>query len=261
MTRSVGSHPPVLAGKLDDESVELIQSCLPRLGRMARELVDFWRTHGPDPIHGGFHGFLDRRGEPREPTDKGVIQQARHLWSFSTWYERREPTAPTRFLADSTYRFLVDRMGDPADGEFYFQVARDGRVVDHKKLLYGQAFAIYGVATYGRVFGDHEAVDRALRCFVSLDARAHDETHGGYDQRDDVDWLWPGARKDTNTHIHLMEAFTALLDATGDARVRARLRELADVCVHKLLQPDGVCARGLRARLHARRCATHQLRP
>ncbi|MBN1607343.1 MAG: AGE family epimerase/isomerase, partial [Polyangiaceae bacterium] len=235
-----GSHLPGLTSELDGGSSELVQSFLPRLGRMAKELVDFWTTRGPDPVHGGFHGFLDRRGEPASPTDKGVIQQARHLWSLSTWHERREPTACIRGLADSTYQFLVDRMCDPADGEFYYKVTRDGSsVVDSKKLLYAQAFAIYGLCTYGRVFAQREAVGRALRCFASVDARAHDRAHRGYDQRDDIDWLAPGAQKDTNTHIHLLEAFTALLDACGDERVRTRLGELVDVCVHKLLQPQG----------------------
>ena len=230
---------PRLAG-LDRECSELVQSMLPRFGRMAKELVDFWAAHGPDPVHGGFHGFLDRRGEPAAPTGKGVIQQARHLWAFSTWHERREPTSAIRAVADSAYRFVIDRMCDPADGEFYYQVARDGcGVVDPRKLLYAQSFAIYGLCTYGRVFADDGGVDRAIRCFASIDARAHDSTHGGYDQRDDVDWLFPGAQKDTNTHIHLMEACTALLDVTGDERVKARLFELVDVCVQKLLQPQG----------------------
>jgi mannobiose 2-epimerase len=235
-----GSHLPGLVSELDRETSELVQSFLPRLGRMGKELVDFWATHGPDRVHGGFHGFLDRRGEPAAPTDKGVIQQSRHLWSFATWHERRETAASIKALADSAYHFLVDRMGDPADGEFYYTVTQDGRrVADPKKLLYAQAFAIYGLCTYGRVFGDREALDRALRCFASVDARAHDPIHRGYDQRDDVDWLSPGARKDTNTHIHLMEAFTALLDATGEEQVGRRLGELVDVCVHKLLQPRG----------------------
>jgi cellobiose epimerase len=233
-------HLPGVAPELDGESAELVRSFVPRLGRMAKELVEFWAAHGPDLVHGGFHGFLDRRGRPTAPTDKGVIQQARHLWSFSTWYERREPTASIRALAESPYHFLVDHMCDTADGEFYYKVTRDGRAaVDPKKLLYAQAFAIYGLSTYGRVFGDREAVDRALRCFDSVDARAHDRVYSGYDQRDDIAWLVAGAQKDTNTHIHLMEAFTALLDTTGEERVRTRLGELVDVCVHKLLQSQG----------------------
>jgi hypothetical protein len=59
-----GSHLPGFASELDRESAEFVQSFLPRLGRMAKELVDFWAAHGPDPVHGGFYGFLDRRGEP-----------------------------------------------------------------------------------------------------------------------------------------------------------------------------------------------------
>jgi mannobiose 2-epimerase len=233
-----GSRAPSLR-ELDSQSVELLRPVLMRLGRMAREVVDFWMQHGPDPVHGGFHGFLDRRGQPADPTDKGVIQQARHLWTFSTWFERREPTEAVKAVADNLYRFLVGRMLDREDGEFFYRVSRAGEALDRKKLLYAQSFAIYGLATYGRVFRVPNALDQAVRCFESVDGRAHDASRGGYDQRGDIDWLAPGASKDTNTHIHLMEGFTALLDATGNAKVRDRVSELSQIVGHRLLQSSG----------------------
>lgn len=211
-----------------------------RMEALAAESIEFWRTHGVDPEHGGFHGTLDRKGQPKEPSDKGLVQQSRHLWTFSTWYERREATPEVRAIADRSYRFIVEHMRDETDGEFYFKVSRDGqRVTEPKKQLYAESFAIYALAAYGRVFGVREALDHALRCFRSIDQRSHDAEHLGYDQSDDPGWLPPGAHKGTNTHIHLLEAFTELFRATGDGLVKRRLDELVTVTATRLFQPSG----------------------
>ena len=208
------------------------------MDRLARELIDFWTSKGVDREFGGFHGTLDRQGVPKEPTDKGLIQQSRHLWTLSTWYERRDASPTVKALADDTYRFLVDHFLE-ADGEFVFKVSRDGKkVTDPKKLLYAESFAIYALATYGRVFGVQVAKEQALACFRSIDKRAHDAKNLGYDQTHDPGWLAKGAHKGTNTHIHLLEAFTELVRATGDAAVRERLEELVTVTRTKLFQPE-----------------------
>lgn len=210
-----------------------------RLEALGAGVMQFWKSHGPDPKHGGFHGFHERTGEPRQDAHKGLIQQARHLWSFSTWYARRERSAEIKAIADNTYRFLTQHFLDEKDGEFVYQVSRDGQtVVDGKKQLYAQAFAIFALATYADVFEVSQAKEHALACFRSIDGRAHDAEHLGYDQRQDPGWLAPGAQKDTNTHIHLLEAFTALYRASKDEAVRARLEELIKVVVTRIVQPS-----------------------
>jgi mannobiose 2-epimerase len=129
-------------------------------------------------------------------------------------------------------------MRDEKDGEYVFKVSRDGgRVVEPKKQLYAESFAIYALAAYGRVFGAEEAKALALECFRSIDQRSHDSTLLGYDQSDDPGWLSAGAHKETNTHIHLLEAFTELYRATGDHMVKERLDELVTVTATKLFQP------------------------
>lgn len=206
-----------------------------RLDTLSRELIRFWVQQGVDREHGGFHGTLDRAGAPKAPTDKGLVQQARHLWTFSTWHELREPTNVIRQIADDTYAFMIRHMR-AADGEFVFKVSRDGaRRVESKKQLYAQSFAIYALATYGRALGVDTALEQSLDCFRSIE-RLHDARYGGYDQSADPGWLTPGAQKETNTHIHLLEAFTELHRATGDTLVRERLSELARVTATALYQ-------------------------
>lgn len=224
---------------LDPELARRLAAFAVRLDALAARTFDFWFERGPDAQLGGFHGTLNRSGNPIAPDDKGLIQQTRHLWTLSTWYERREQSAALAELAADTYAF-IRRSFVAADGAFVFKVSRDGsRVVDPKKQLFAESYAIYALATYGRVFGVDEATSLALRRFETIDASRHDATFGGYDQTGDPGFLTAGAEKDTNTHLHLMEAFTALYEATLDARVAARLSELVDLFAERLLQPAG----------------------
>jgi mannobiose 2-epimerase len=155
-----------------------------RLSPLIARTHDFWVEHGPDAAFGGFHATLNRQGNPITPEDKGLIQQARHLWMLSTWYERREATAQAAALAESAYVFVRDSFLDAADGSFVFKVSRDGsRVVDAKKQLFAESYAIYALSTYGRVFDDAEATALALARFTGIDTARHDATFGGYDQQ------------------------------------------------------------------------------
>lgn len=229
--------PTPAPARLDDSA--RLRAIRTRLDREAGRVIAFWKQHGPDREFGGFHGTLDRKGAPVAPTDKGVIQTARHLWTFSMLAARRGEDHETRALADSAYRFLIDHFRDRRDGEFYFTVSRQGKPLNTKKQLYAESFAIFALAEYAAAFASSDARDHALACFRSIDARAHDAVHGGYDQRKDPGWMTAGAEKDTNTHIHLLEAFTRLLRSAEDPLVRTRLEELARVTATKLLQPSG----------------------
>jgi mannobiose 2-epimerase len=219
--------------------VERLDTLSARLAPLARRTMDFWLEHGPDATLGGFHATLDRQGNPIAPTDKGLVQQVRQLWTLSTWYERRERSARITALADASYDFVRRGFLD-TDGAFVFKVSRDGaRVVDAKKQLFAESYAIFALATYGRVFAVPEALELALARFSSIDTLRHDPRFGGYDQTGDPGFITSGAAKDTNTHLHLLEAFAALYQATGDALVGTRLSELVDLYASTLRQPSG----------------------
>jgi cellobiose epimerase len=210
-----------------------------RLDKLAMDDWSFWKTHGHDREHGGFHGTLDRRGKPIAPTDKGLIQTARHLWSTSLWYQKKEPTPEVKALSDDLYRFLMKHFYDAGAKEFHFKVSRSGAPVETKKVLYANAFAIYALTEYARAYGVGEAGQTALACFRAMDVRAHDAKFGGYDQRNDPAWLSPGAEKETNTHLHLMEAFSSLYAYGKDPVVKERLGELIHLFATKILQKEG----------------------
>ncbi|HTV25052.1 MAG TPA: AGE family epimerase/isomerase, partial [Polyangiaceae bacterium] len=222
---------------IPDPYVLRLQGLSSRLAALAERTMEFWIEHGPDSTFGGFYATLDRAGNPVAPDNKGLVQQARYLWTLATWYERRDPSPAIEALAQRQYEFLSEHFVDAADGAFVLTVSRDGtRVVDGRKQMYAESFALYALATYGRVFDVPEAIELALARFESIDITRHDPVYGGYDQRNDPGFKSAGAEKDTNTHLHLMEAYTALYEATGDALVGERLEELTELIADTLRQ-------------------------
>jgi len=231
------------------------------LDALAEASLRPWLLQGRDPS-GGAYGHLDRAfrpvfddvDRPRGPSgevrgSKGLVQQARHLYAYSLYQERRPGWASCEAAAHAQYDHLLGvfgRSGRP----FVHRVDRHHVPVDQRVQLYAQSFAVFGLAQYARTFSDTRAALRARELFGVMDALRHDPVSGGYDQRQDGRWLTEvgapaGAAKCTNTHLHVLEAMTALLRAQihvagqPDPLVTGRLRELGRLVAERLLRPAG----------------------
>ncbi len=209
---------------------------------LEQDILKFWLDHAIDRQYGGMIGWLDRAGNPIPPGTKSLVQQSRVVWTFAAAY-RRFPEPAYRDAAAHTLKFLREKMWDAQGEGFYWLVDREGKVVDAKKHLYGQSFAIYALAEYARAFDDAAARREALHLFELIDRKAHDDAQGGYREAFSKDWqplkddatVGARGRKSMNTHIHLLESFTTLYRATCDARVRKRLEELLEICTSKIV--------------------------
>jgi cellobiose epimerase len=217
---------------------------------LQQNILKFWVNHAIDRQYGGVIGWLDRKGNPIEPGTKSLVQQSRIVWSFSAAY-RMFPEPAYREVATHTLKFMREKMWDTEQGGFYWLVDHDGNVRSGKKHLYGQSFAIYGLAEYARAFDDSPAREEALRLFRLIDRKAHDNENGGYHEGFNKEWLFLSAddtlggrgRKSMNAHIHLLESLTTLYKVTGDAQVRARVAELLRICAEKIVDSDQGFAR------------------
>ena len=205
-------------------------------------ILRFWIDHAIDRQYGGMMGWLNRQGNPIPPGTKSLVQQARVVWTFAAAY-RQFPEPLYKEIATHTLKFLREKMWDAKRGGFYWLVDREGRVLDSKKHLYGQSFALYGLAEYAQAFNDAAAREEAMALFQLIDRKGHDDVNGGYREAFSMDWqplpndptLGSRCRKSMNTHIHLLESFTTLYKATGDAPVRSRVEELLDLCAEKIV--------------------------
>ena len=145
--------------------------------------------------------------------------------------------------------FLLERFRDSKHGGFFWKTDPSGRMRDDRKILYGQAFALYALVEYFRATGDREALDEARLIFELLLERAHDDANGGWVEHFRRSWrpirrprrhveVEVGGLKSANTHLHVMEALSELYVETGDQAVGASLAETVDVCTAHFYPED-----------------------
>ena len=97
---------------------------------------------------------------------------------------------------------------------------RKGNVLDNGKLVYGQTFAIYALAEYYMATGDERGIEYAEKTFDALKKYAADTFYGGYFENFKEDWtlesagVYGGDLKSLDIHMHTMEAYTTLYEAT-----------------------------------------------
>jgi mannobiose 2-epimerase len=209
--------------------------------------LPFWTRRAVDRENGGFFGRIDADGRPDPSAGKGLVLNARILWTFSA-VQRRWPDPLVRDLADRAFRYLVDRFWDQEHSGLFWEVDADGRESNGRKQTYGQAFAIYGLAEYFRATGVQEAIDRAERLFEDVEAHALDSDSGGYWEARGRGWepiddirlsaIDMNAPFSMNTHLHLLEAYTGLVKASDRPRPRERLRAVLEIMLDRIIDPE-----------------------
>lgn len=112
---------------------------------------------------------------------------ARILWTFASAY-RRFPDPKYLEIAERAYDYLKTHFVDPQYGGFYWMVDVQGRPVQDKKQVYGQAFVIYALTEYYRATSSEEALEQAVNLYRLLEQHSYDPVHKGYVEALSRDW-------------------------------------------------------------------------
>ena len=212
---------------------------------LTNDILPFWLGKMDDGA-GAWIGRIDGKGTPHPDSERGCIMYARILWTFSSAYRL---TGVEQYLdaATRTRDYILDHFIDREYGGAYWCLKASGEPLDTKKQIYAIAFAIYGLAEYARATGSDPS--EAIALFRSVEEHSLDRVKGGYLEAFKRDWSPIGDMrlsakdrndaKTMNTHLHVLEAYTALCRVWDSPEIRGSLRSLIEVFMGKIIRPDG----------------------
>jgi mannobiose 2-epimerase len=208
-------------------------------------ILPFWCGPALDQKNGGWMAWLSNDLKPDRSQPKGLIVNSRILWAFSAVHDVRPE--PVYFdMAARAFDFVMNKFWDAERGGAFWRLDDQGKVIDDSKKTYGQAFYIYALTEFHRVFGSPAALERAKELFELIESHAHDAKFGGYIEVCHRDWSEAGAdarlskkdmneKKSMNNHLHVLEAYTNLFRVWPQGRVAERLRELIEIFLTRIL--------------------------
>ncbi len=217
------------------------------LKELTDNILPFWAGRMADP-RGGFFGRMDGSGALHPEAEKGAILNARILWTFSSAYRllgRREYLETAR----TAYAFIRDRFIDRQFGGAFWSLNADGSPRGTKKQIYAIAFIIYALAEYSRACGDADALTLAKGLFRDIETHSLDPVQGGYLEAFTRQWdaisdmrLSERDRNDAktmNTHLHILEAYTALYRIWKDESLSKALGGIIGIFLDRIILDNG----------------------
>lgn len=210
-------------------------------------ILNYWARKVYDPQRQTFIGLIDANEKAHPDAPLGVVMMTRILWTFSAAYKEL-PNAVYQKMADEAFRILSADFWDDENGGVYWEVSPSGKPTNTSKQFYAQAFAIYALAEYSRIFDNKEARQLAVTLFHLLETHAFDAENGGYLEASAANWkdaapdfITPAGKdvkKSMNTHLHVLEAYTNLYRICHQEDVREKIVHVLDMFTKHIINHE-----------------------
>lgn len=201
-------------------------------------ISQWWLNNSIDEDNGGFVGEVDFFGNVVPSANKGIVQTSRILWFYS---EKALFSGKNEYqvMATRAFDYLLRYFDDTDFGGAIWEVSASGKRINGKKQIYAQSFCIYAFCAYYKLTGNSLALEKALIYFNLIETHARDKQFGGYIEAYNQQWQEISdyrlsdkdlnVPKSMNTHLHILEAYSALYAASANEKVKAALVHVIEV--------------------------------
>ncbi len=210
-------------------------------------ILPFWKKYTVDSSFGGFYGQVNDDLNIEANADKGLVLNARILWTFSAAYGTTGDPEDLK-MANRAYAFLQDYFFDKENRGYYWSLTYDGKIKDSKKQIYAQSFVMYGMTEYYKITKNQAALNQAIELFNLIEKYSFDTKRNGYIEACTHDWEEiedlrlskkdMNEKKSQNTHLHILEAYTNLYTVWKDSLLKVKLENLIHVFTTYIIHPD-----------------------
>ena len=202
-----------------------------------KSILDWWSQYMIDETNGGFYGSVNNENVADSSAAKGIVLNSRILYFFSAAYNF---TNEEKYLAIAfrSYTYILAHFADRAFGGVYWSLDAKGKMLNGKKQIYGLAFCIYAMSEYYKAGKDSQALHFAKELYNLIEQYSYDKKNGGYieaftrEWNDSVDlrlsYKDDNEKKTTNTHLHIIEAYSNLYGIWPNAILKEKIESLLE---------------------------------
>lgn len=211
------------------------------------QILHWWINHMTDPKNGGFYGRIDSFNHLHEKADKGIILNTRILWTFAA-AARITQKDQYRVVAEKACQYILHHFWDVVYEGVYWMLNNKGEVVNDRKQIYAQAFAIYAFSEHYLLTEDPICKEKAIELFWLIERYSLDKKKGGYLEAFNNEWgplndlrlseKDMNVAKTMNTHLHILEAYTNLFRIYPHNSLADALRSLIQLFLDRFINPE-----------------------
>ncbi|MBK8670862.1 MAG: AGE family epimerase/isomerase [Saprospiraceae bacterium] len=201
-------------------------------------ILDFWLANAVDTANGGFIGRMGNDGVVDSFAEKGLVLNARILWTFASRQSAKKRMECEVFM-ETSYTQLTDKFYDQMNGGYFWSLTNQNEPLNLRKQIYGQAFVLYALSAYYKYKKQDEILAKAIDLYHLIEKHALDKIYGGYTEAFAPDWevlqdmrLSPkdiNTPKSLNTHLHILEAYVQLYSIWKDKELVQKIKDLIDL--------------------------------